>query len=299
MASPSRTHLGSSARRFVSYVDRLTQGHEIVSLTGRVPAARWLPLDEPPASLAWRLCLELAPLSALLEFLHHPYLPSEWLVWRNAERVARSRGWKSQKLGDPSLGLLGAVTRIGGCLESTTHEPAEARRTLRLGSRRTILVSVADGSVTRLTPLLRGLASMGTDAPQLLVIGHRTASITRAAQSHGVASLVRPLGLTRGPSLVFRAVDGVAVLPSYGHSSGGGGFIADARASGLPVIADPAASGAWMLAESELVMRGDWSKALDRIGKSEHHGSPLFRWHTAESLAAKLVDVNLCSTKRA
>lgn len=302
--SPLRTHLGSNPRRFVERVAALVGGRAVISLTGRLAAPRWLPLDEPPGAMAARLCRELSPLSAALEFIHHPHLISEGLAWSRAEREAASRGWVRQWLGDPTCGGLGAVTRIPAECGPFHLTPNEARERLGMGGRPAVVVSVADDAVNRLGPLFRGLAILGNEAPQLLVLGHRTASITRLALGLGVgggwgAAQVRTLGLTKCLSRILQAADAIAALPKCGHSSGGGGFIADALACGLPVAADPNASGAWMLGDADLIKGSDWATALASVCRPRVQQTRERAWLTIDDLAAKLLDVHLCSTKRA
>ena len=295
--SPMSTPLGTSPTRFLAQLAPLVGQREVISLTGRLAAPRWLPLDEPPGSMAARLCRERSALSAALECIHHPHLLAEGLAWRRAARLASRRGWSSQSLGDPSRGGLGAVSRIDNGLRTTPRDAA--RSCLAIDGRRAILVSAADDSVARLGPVFRGLARLGANAPQLLILGHRAASISRLAHAEGVAAHVRTLGLTKAPARVFEAADAALGLPRCGHSSGGGGFIADALACGLPVAADPDASGSWMLGESDIVKNGDWSKAIAGLLSKPDRPRPPRVWLTIDDLATTLLDLHLCSVKRA
>lgn len=291
-ASPMRTHLGSNPRHFVREVANRTAGAEVISLTGLVPAERWLPLDEPPAATGARIVRELSPLSAALELVHHPWLSLEWLAWRQARVWAARHGWKPRRLGDPAKGGLGVVS-----IAESNAARDTARAQLGLGERACVAVSVADGAVHRLWPVFEALDSLGNASPDCLVLGHKARSIASLAARYGVLDRVKPLGLTRHIGDVLAAVDGVIALPASGPRVGGGRWVADAVARGLPVAADTQSEGIWLLNPDEIV-HGDWASAIRRISSGSPETPRPPNQFGIDTLAERLLALDLCSTPR-
>lgn len=290
--SPMRTHLGSNPRHFVREIAKRTAGAEVISLTGLVPAERWLPLDEPPTATGARIVRELSPLSAALELAHHPWLSVEWLAWRRARARGARHGWKPLQLGDPAKGGLGVVS-----IADTAVQRDTARTRLGVGDRGCVAVSAADDTVVRLRPVFEALASLGNTAPDCLVLGHKARSIMSLAARCGVLSRVKPLGLTRRVGDVLAAVDGVVALPASGPRVGGGRWIADAVARGLPVAADTRSEGTWLLNPDEIV-HGDWAGGIRRLASGSPTPPRPAQRLGIDSLAERLLAPDLCSAPR-
>lgn len=286
---PNRTHLGANPGLFATRVREARKGAAgavTLSLTGWVPGDLWLPLDQTPGELAGSIFRELKPLSAVLEFVHHPWLIHEAFAHRKAALEAAGSGAVRLRFGEGPSGVGHASVLTPGSRQSHADEARALRDILGIESGETVLVlSAAEAKPRTLEPIARGFAAAtgggrGASKARLIVLTRRQHSVSRVFQESGCGPEVIVMGLSRRVELPLALGDVVIAGPLSGGVSSGR-WVADALAVGLPVVASASASGAALATEGGGAMvgaheAGDWERgfelALDaawRAGASE------------------------------
>ncbi len=261
ISRPGRTHLGANPQHFAARARAAraaADGALTLSLTGWVPGDLWLPLDLTPGERVRAIFRDLRPLSAVMEFVHHPWLIHEAFAHRRALQQAVNDGSDTVRFGNDS----GAARGIGHAsphAADTRDQHAGEAQTLRkwLGIEDDELVfvlSAAEARPVSLGPITRGFAALskgqgGLQRAKLVVLTRRQHSVSRLIHDTGCDDGVIVMGLSRRVELPLALAD-VAIAGPHTGGVASGRWISDAIRVGIPVVASEAASGA------ELAARG-------------------------------------------
>lgn len=263
---PERTLRGSDPLGFLNWTIELREhirADATISLTPLAPADLWMPLS--PSTLA-ELTPSLrahTPVSAALEILARPWLPTALIAEARARRGSGS-------FPTPVMARLGRLesssgARALGYASRFDRPEPEQRRTLRTQTRErlgispdrpVVLLSAVHAKRPGLSALLAGFAGLRrrgvVNPPLLLVMGRRAHHVHRAADRANCADGLRFLGGTARADAAFAAAD-LAVAPwAASMGSATGRFIADALRLGVPVVAHRHAPGAELIEPAHL-----------------------------------------------
>ena len=280
---PHRTLRGSDPLGFHNWTTTLRQpartsthapAHATISLTPLAPGDIWMPLNSGTLTELAAQLRAHTPLSALLEVLARPWLPTALLVESRARRNHRDSS-------PPILARLGQLESRGQVRAlgyASRFDPPNPDQRLQLRTqtrdllgispdRPVVLLSAVHAKRPGLSTLLAGFASLrrrrAVNPPLLLVMGRHAHHAHRAADHANCTEGLRFLGGTARADAAFAAAD-LAVAPwSAPHStfpsgfpfafpsmftvSSTGRFIADALRLGVPVLATRHAPGAELI----------------------------------------------------
>ncbi|MEK6703269.1 MAG: hypothetical protein AABZ53_13475 [Planctomycetota bacterium] len=263
---PSRTHLGANPRSFALRVREARERSAdmvTLSLTGWVAGDLWLPLDQTPGQLSGSIFRDLRPLSAALEFIHHPWLIHEAFAHRRAAQEAAGKGTRRLNFGEGESGIGHASGLAIDTRARYSGEAISLRRLMGIACDEPVFVlSAAEVRPHALEPIAQGFTAArsgggagagGGVGARLIVLTRRQHSVSRVVQDAGCGRDVIVMGLSRRVELPLS----IAEVAIAGPMSGGvscGRWVADALRVGLPVVASVDSSGARLAETSGAAM---------------------------------------------